>query len=95
MRPHMAHLHNTFIKRRLAEDAAKTSIDKYEALVEKARRGGFSDEEIIAELEAEKIRVQSDLRMGDANFLQGVRNAQRSCLASIDFVISQLKGDPK
>lgn len=95
MRPHMAHIHNTMIKKRLADEAAdtKSSIRKYRDLVEKARASGYDDDAIIIELESEKDRIRKDIQCGDSLYLKGVENAQTACLASIDEIIKELKGE--
>lgn len=95
MRPHLAYIQNTLIKKHLAEKAAdqSTSYRKYMSNVEKARKLGFHDSEIIKELESEAERIRKDIRAGDSLFLQGVANAQKACIDSIALIISELKGE--
>ncbi len=94
MKPHMAHINNTLVRKKLATDArnVEPSLETYRRLVRKARAAGYSASGIIAELEAEKHRVLMDIRAGDAIFLEGVRNAQNACIVAIDTIISELKG---
>lgn len=98
MRPHMAHIQNTLIKKKLAEDASnqETSYKKYMKLVTKARNLGHSVYEIISELENEKNVIEKmnhDNHEGDPIFQQGVRNAKTSCINAINIIIEELKGE--
>lgn len=95
MRPHMAHFQNTLIKKKLAEKAGERdeARTKYMASVEKARAAGYTNEAIAEELATERERIRKDIRIGDSLFLKGVENAQRACIATIDEIISELKGE--
>lgn len=92
MRPHLAHINNMLIKKKLAEEAkeSKTSYAKYSKLVEKARNEGHEDDEIIEELEREKERIINDYREGDPIFQSGLINAKAACLNSLELVISEI-----
>lgn len=93
MRPHMAHIQNTMIKKKLAEKAKEPSYDQYRRMVDAAFAAGWDKERILMELEAEKQRIQEDKREGDPIFQQGLQNAKASCVASIEILISELKGE--
>jgi len=96
LKPHLAHIQNTLVKKQLAEEAAdrNTSYRRYMHMIEAARRNGYSEERIVAELEAEKERILKDQREGDDPlFQQGVHNAKVACLSSIELILSELKGD--
>lgn len=95
MRPHMAHLQNTLIRKQLMNEAGnkQSSYSRYRALVTRAREQGFTDEQIIHELLIEKERIKRDIRIGDSIFQQGVANSQNACMVSITLVISEIKGD--
>ncbi len=95
MKPHMAHIHNTMIKKKLAKDAGdvSTTIAGYRAKIAKAQAFGFPAADIIEELRLERESISKDIRAGEAIFLQGVVNAKRACIAAIDQLISELKGD--
>lgn len=95
MRPHLAHMNNTLIRKQLANEAGnkQSAYSKYRKIVAEAREMGFDNEHIILELEAEKARIKQDIRVGDSIHMQGVANAQNACMVSIALVISELKGE--
>lgn len=95
MKPHMAHIAETIIRKRLAEDAKnpETSYEKYTKKVEAAKTAGYTTAEIIAALECEIERVRKDHRPGDALFLHGVNNSKLACISSISVIIAELKGE--
>lgn len=94
MKPHLAYINNTLIRKQLANEARneQTSYRKYMGMVEQARQDGFNDDHIVSELEAEKWRIEHDLREGDAIFQQGLANAKTSCTIAIARIISEIKG---
>lgn len=94
MRPHMAHIQNTLIKKQLSEEAGnhKTSYRKYKRLVDSAISQGYDEGQIILELEVEKQRIKNDVKESDDPFfIQGVKAAQRSCEMAINLIINELK----
>lgn len=96
MKPHLAHIQNTIIKKQLSEDAknTKTSYAKYRMRVEHAIRAGHPKEDIILELECEISRIMDDQReSNDPLFQQGVHNAKVACISSIRTIIAELKGE--
>lgn len=95
MKPHMAHIQNTLIKKRLSEEAKdeKSTYAKYRELADKALANGYPKEAIIDELESEMAEIQLDVRNGDHLFQVGVSNAKQACLNAIRTVISELKGE--
>lgn len=97
MRPHMAHINNTLIKKQLAKAAANenTSYKNYMAMVQRAEKDGWKLPMIIAELQAEKRRIEEDPRngSGDPILQQGYDNAKMACVNAIRVIISELKGE--
>lgn len=96
MKPHLAHIQNTLIKKVLAEDAKKerTSYARYRGIADKALARGVPKAMVIAELESELDTIGRDVREGDDPFFQeGVRNAKVSCTNAIKVVIQELKGE--
>lgn len=96
MKPHLAHIQNTLIKKQLAVEAGDrpTTYRKYWDMIKKEREKGTPDVIIIAELEGERARILKDQREGnDPLFQQGVHNAKVACLSSIELIISELKGE--
>lgn len=93
MRPHMAHINNTLIKKKLAEDAKDqvSSYQRYRTIVKTAREAGYTDHEIMSALCAEKTRIQQDEREGDEIFKEGVRNSKIACLNAISMVMSEIE----
>lgn len=95
MRPHLAHLQNTMIKKQLAVDALDTDkpMKRFRDLVARARAAGYDGVAIITELQAERFRIKTDIRCGDSLFLKGIENAQSACIVAIDKIISEIKGE--
>jgi len=95
MRPHMAHINNTLLKKKLAEDAADraTSYKRYMDKVKDAKALGFSVQAIIVGLEEEMEHIKQDERDGDGIFQFGLKNAKESCLNAISNIIEELKGE--
>lgn len=95
MKPHMAHIAETMIRKELAVEAKnpKTSYTRYCQLVDRARAGGYSDADIIKELKEERKRISDDKREGDPLFQEGVHNSKVSCLHAISLIISELEGE--
>lgn len=95
MRPHMQHLAHTMVRKQMAAEAGnkQSSYSKYRKLVLTAKEMGFSNDQIIEELELEKNRIKKDIRVGDSIFQQGVANSQNACMVSIALIISELKGE--
>ena len=95
MKPHLAHINNTIIKKQLADDAknTKTSYAKYRAKIDKALANGYPKQAIIDELEHEVQDIMLDERDGDPIFKQGVHNAKVACISSIRTIIAELKGE--
>lgn len=96
MKPHLAHIQNTLIKKQLVVEAGDrpTTYKRYWEMIKRAREAGTSDETIIAELEAESARILKDQRESDdPMFQQGVHNAKVACMSSIELIISELKGE--
>lgn len=93
MKPHLAHMHNTLIKKKLAEDAGnqETSYKNYKSLAKRALDEGYAPILVIAELEAELTKIEADEREGDPIFQNGVANAKTSCSNAIKLVINELK----
>lgn len=96
MKPYLAHMQNTLIKKQLAIEAGDrpTTYKRYWNMIKAARRNGTSTEQIVEELLAEKERILKDQREGDDPlFQQGVHNAKVACLSSIELIIEELKGE--
>lgn len=95
MRPHMAHIQNTLIKKQLSENAKNsvTSYHKYKKKATDLLNEGYSKESIIKELELEMDNIRNDRRNGDDLFQEGMRNAKVACISAIRVVISELKGE--
>lgn len=87
----MAHMHNTFIKKRLVENARQSAYSKYKSIADGALASGMPKETVIAELEAEADRIRNDDRDGDHLFQQGLRNARESSLEDIATLIQEIK----
>ena len=97
MRPHMAHINNTLIKKHLAKEAGDESLSyqKYMQMVNRAETDGWKLPMIIAELKAEKERIELDPRNGGGEPIlqQGFDNAKMACINAINRIISELKGE--
>lgn len=96
MKPHMAHIQNTLIKKKLAEDAKNTttSYSRYRTKVDRALQAGYSKADIVTELESEINFIMTDTRdSNDPLFQQGVHNAKVACISSIRTIIAELKGE--
>lgn len=96
MKPHMAYINNTLIKKQLAKNAKdpKTAYVKYRAKADKALKAGFPLFSVIQELEREIETIMSDQReSNDPLFMEGVHNAKVSCISSIRTIIAELKGE--
>ena len=95
MKPHLAYINNSIIKKQLAEKAKdqKTSYQKYRATVDMLLEKGIPIPEIITELEDEEARILAKEHEGDPIFQQGVHNAKVACITSIRVIIAELKGD--
>lgn len=94
MKPHMNHIKHTMARKQKASEAGSVSdaIYKYKNMVAVAQEHGYSKADIIRELEAEKERVLSDSREGDAIFQQGLANLKNACQKAIDQIIWELRG---
>lgn len=94
-RPHMAHMRNTLVRKDLANKASDktTSYDRYKRMVDASVAEGWSNQEIVHELESEIVRIEADEREGDVLFQQGLHNAKVACISSIRVLISELKGE--
>ena len=80
----------------LIEKKKPTTFSKYKLLVDKAKGLGFTNQQIIEELESEKTRIMSDARMmgeKDPMIKSMARNVKVSCLAAIQVEISFLKNE--
>lgn len=78
----------------LQEKKKPTTFSKYAALVEKAKGLGFTNEQIIDELESEKQRIMADARLigeRDPMIKSMARNVKVSCLAAIQLEINLLQ----
>jgi len=86
MKPHMAYMNNTLIKKELAESAKnqKTSYRKYREQVDAVLAIGHTKDQVIEELEMEIERIMGDNRPSeDPIFQQGVHNAKVACISAI------------
>lgn len=90
MKPHMAHINNTMIRKQLVEKAKESPYDNYKKKVDEALSLGFPKDKIIIELENEIQRIKKDIRAGDSLHMQGVLNAQNACMDAIYVLITEL-----
>lgn len=95
MKPHMRYIQDTIRRKKVAEKVGdkQTTYDKYKDAVAVARERGTSDGQIIMELEDEKTRIENDTRNGDSIYNQGILNARIACIASIDLIIAEIRGE--
>ncbi len=95
MKPHLAHINNTLIKKQLAAEAKNEKADyaRYRKNVDGAIKNGYPIDAIVSELEHEILVIQADRQHGDAIFQQGVHNAKVSCITAIRTIIAELKGE--
>lgn len=93
MRPHMAHIHKTMVRKQLAERAkdAKGPMNQYRRKVEAALAQGYFESEIIHELEGELSRIETDEQEGDQLHQEGVKNVKSACKEAIETVIAELR----
>lgn len=89
----MLHIAQTVARKQAVEEAKESSVPyrRYWTLVEKGRNDGYSDQQILAELERELERIKKDQRAGDPLFQKGVNNSKVSCVAAILKIIEELK----
>lgn len=92
MKPHLNHIKHTMQRRQASSEAGNVdaALYKYKNMVAVAQEHGFTKAQIIAELEAERERVLTDTREGDAIFQQGLTNAKNACQKAIDQIIREL-----
>lgn len=96
MKPHLAHINNTLIRKHLAERASdqESSYKRYRSLSNKAIAQGYSVYQVIEALEEERKRIERDETFkGDPLFEYGVANAKQACINAIKLVIDELKGE--
>lgn len=95
MKPHLAYINNTLIKKQLAKEAKneKTSYVKYRTKVDKALKAGYPAYAIISELENEIVSIMATQHQGDAIFQEGVHNSKVACISAIRIIIAELKGE--
>lgn len=93
MKPHMAYIHNTMIKKKLAENAKASTYETYRQKVSGLLQEGYPKETLIDELGNEISRIEADERDGDNIFQNGVHNAKVSCVSALRLIIKELKGD--
>jgi hypothetical protein len=95
VKPHLAHISNTLIKKQLACMAGneQTAYAKYKNKVDFALAAKVKESEIIEELNREIETIEADKRDGDPIFQEGIHNAKTACISAIRLLISELKGD--
>lgn len=91
----MEHIQTTLARKRLVDEAG--DIDKayhnYRAGVLAAQNSGMRKAAIIEELMDEMERIKLDQREGDPLFKVGVHNLKVACVAAINKIIEELKGE--
>lgn len=94
MKPHLAHINNTLIKKQLAEKAKDTqsTYAQYRSKADQLMQV-MPIEDIVSELELEISRIMASNHEGDDIFQQGVHNSKVSCISSIRTLIAELKGE--
>lgn len=93
MKPHMAHIKRTLERKEAVKRAKNPDADyvKYKKAIDRAYRDGYLKEHVLAELKAERERIENDARSVDALFDEGLQNAKQSCILALDRVINELE----